>query len=278
VRGKRVRPLHTLSITFTDFPFSKRDGQKLSSWNAPIYLIEALERRYGGPQGGHPQEFADDSEHKTLQRKTKLLSTMYDWLECLAGQYNTFGALGIAEAVLFLWKEHFELNPLYEQVTALLFHNGSKQQGWFPTAKHKLPLTEALSGLHVSSSLPCQMMVGLHLPEIVEINNKAVECISNTLAKWKEVRKSHLMQTNYRVACDEIAGLVYTQNSLIDENVRDSPLTQLSRMLKVKKLVTNCETMAEIIKMDEYHSDKPKEKISEDLALLRFYLQQLISN
>lgn len=65
--------------------------------------------------------FADDSEHEMLRRKAKILSTMYDWLEYLAGQSYTFGALSIAEAVLFSWKEHFESNPLYEQLTTLLF-------------------------------------------------------------------------------------------------------------------------------------------------------------
>jgi hypothetical protein len=60
--------------------------------------------------------FADEPEHEVLRRKAKILSTMYDWLEYLAGQSYTFGALGIAEAVLFLWKEHFETNPLYSRL------------------------------------------------------------------------------------------------------------------------------------------------------------------
>jgi hypothetical protein len=46
--------------------------------------------------------FADKPEHKVLRRKAKILSTMYDWLEYLVRQSYTFGALGIAEAVLFL--------------------------------------------------------------------------------------------------------------------------------------------------------------------------------
>jgi hypothetical protein len=79
--------------------------------------------------------FAESSEQEVLRRKAKILSTMYNWLEYLAGQSYTFGALGIAEAVLFLWKEHFETNPLYEQVTTLLLFRGSEQQGWFPTAR-----------------------------------------------------------------------------------------------------------------------------------------------
>lgn len=36
--------------------------------------------------------FADEPEHEVLGRKAKILSTMYDWLEYLAGQSYTFGA------------------------------------------------------------------------------------------------------------------------------------------------------------------------------------------
>jgi len=121
--------------------------------------------------------------------------------------------------------------------------------------------------------------MGLHSPEINEVNKKAIACISNTLAleEGEEVGKTHLMHTYYRAAYNEIADLITTQNSLIDKYVCTSPLTQLSRVLKVQKLVTQCEIMAKIIKLEKYFVDEPKEKIYEDLALLRFYLQRLIS-
>lgn len=205
---------------------------------------------------------------------------MYDWLEYLAGQSYTFGALGIAEAVLFLWKDHFGSNPLYEQVTALLFHSGSKQQGWFPTVNHQLPLIEDVSRFQISSSdFPDRMTVGLHSPEIIKVNKQAIMCISNTLASGEEdeVGKTHLVHPYYRAACNEIADLINTQNSLVDEYIRTSSLAQLSRALKVQKRVTQCDIMAKIIKLEEYCLDEPKEKIFEDLALLRYYLQQLIS-
>jgi hypothetical protein len=223
--------------------------------------------------------FADEPAHVMLRRKTKILSTMYDWLEYLAGQSHTFGALGIAEAVLFLWKEHFESNPLYGQVKTLLFHRGSEQQGWFPTANHMLPLTEDLSRFQISSSdFPGWMTKGLHSPEIIKVNKQAVVCISDTLAlgEGEVVGKTHLVHTYYRVACNEIADLINAQNSLVEKYVRTSTLTKLSRILKVQKLVTQCEIMASIIQLEEY-SLVEKEKIHEDLALLRFYLQQLIS-
>jgi hypothetical protein len=222
---------------------------------------------------------AGSSEHEVLRRKAKILSTMYDWLEYLAGQSYTFGALGIAETVLFLWKEHFETNPLYEQVTTLLLLRGSEQQGWFPTANHKLPITEELSKFQISSSeFPGWTTMGLHSPEIFEINKQAVVCISNALAleEGEEVGKTHLVHT-YTLACNEIADLINTQNSLVDEYIHTSPLTQLSRALKIQKLATQCILLAKIIKRENYCLDEPEEKRYEDLTLLRVYLQQLIS-
>lgn len=66
---------------------------------------------------------------------------MYNWLEYLAG-------LGIAEAILFLWGEHFKTNPLFVQVAKLILVRGSEQQSWFPTINHKLPIIE----VEISSS------------------------------------------------------------------------------------------------------------------------------
>ncbi len=206
---------------------------------------------------------------------------MYDWLGYLAGQSRTFGALGIAEAVLLLWKEHFKKNPLYEQVTTLLLLRGSEQQGWFPTANHKLPVEEELSKLQISSSeFPgWTTTMGLHSPEIFEVNKRAVVCISNALAleEGEEVVKTQLVHTCCLAAYNEIADLIDTQNSLVDEYIRTSPLTQLSRALKIQKLATQCILLAKIIKGENYYLDEPEEKRYEDLTLLRVYLQQLIS-
>ena len=269
--------LHMRSIIFIDYSFSYRNGQKLSSWDAPIYLKKALERRYGGMQGGYPVIFANESEHKVLRRKAKILSTMYDWLEHLAGQSNTFGALGIAEAVLFIWKEHFETNPLYEQVTRLLLFRGSEQQGWFPTAKHKLPITEErFESQNSTSEFLGRTNLGPHSPGILKANKRAVVCITNALMLegGGETEKTH---TYSQAVCDEIADLVDHQNSLVDEFVRMSTMTQLSRVLKIHKMVTQCNIVAEIIKSDNYRLGAPTDKyIYEDLENLRFHLQQLI--
>ena len=110
-------------------------------------MTKALEWRCGGQDKGYPIIFEGSPESEVLRRKAPILLTMYEWLEYLAGKSNTFGALGIAKAIVFLWKEHFKTNPIYEQVTTLLLSKGSEQPGWFPTADHSLPFVEQLSKL-----------------------------------------------------------------------------------------------------------------------------------
>jgi hypothetical protein len=200
---------------------------------------------------------------------------MYDWLEYLAGQSYTFGALGIAEVVLFLWKEHFETNPLYEQVTTLLLFRGSEQQGWFPTADHKLPIEEELSQLPIDScKFPGCMTLALNSPKIFEVNKEAIECVSSALSMLGDERELNIYSS---AACDKIAVLIDTQNSLVDEHIRTSVLTQLSRALRIQRLATQCTILSKIIKCENYRLDKPKENKYEDLTLLRASLQQLIS-
>ena len=156
---------------------------------------------------------------------------------------------------MFLWKEHFETNPLYEQVTTLLLFRGSEQQAWFPTANHNVPITEKLRVFGWTT-------MGLHSPKIFRVNKQAIVCISNALAleEVEGVGKTHLVHTYCLAACKKIADLIDTQNSLVDEYICTSPLTQLSRALKIQKLATQCRILAEIIKRENYCLDEPKEK------------------
>jgi hypothetical protein len=257
-----------------------RDDPLLSCWEAPIYLTKAFERGYGGFQGGYLIQ-DKRSERRLFKQKTKILSPMYNWLRHLAGQSRTFGTLSIAKAVLFIWKEHFEKNPLYEQVHSLLLLRGSEQQGWFPTAIHKLPVEEELSKLQISSSkYPGRTTMALNSPEISEVNTRVVTCISNallTLGEEEEVEKTNQADKLSLAAYSEIADLIETQISLIHECIRTSPLTQLYGALEVWELATYCDTLAKIIKSEKYFSDEPKEKKHEDLTLLLDYLRQLVS-
>lgn len=210
-----------------------------------------------------------------LRRESKIPLTMYDWLEHLAGQTDTFGALGIAEAAL-LWKEYFKTNALYKQVTTLILSTGSERQGWFPTANHSLPIEEELLKFQIDSSdfLGWTTTVSLS-PELFEVSKRAVECLSNALGleEGEAIGKTHPVHIYYQTACN----LIDTQYSLVDEYIRKSSLTQLSPALRIQKLATQCTILAKIVKAEKYYLDKTKEKIDIDLTLLRFHLQQLIS-
>ena len=214
-------------------------------------------------------KFADEPEQEMHRRRAKILSTIYHWLEHLVGQSNTFGALGIATAIVFLWKEHFQKNPLYKQVTTLLLFKGSEQQGWFPLANHSLPIIEHLSQLQISSSdfLGSTTKVS-YSPEIFEVNKRAVECISHALAFEEGEAIAY-----YQTACN----LIDKQTSLVNDYIRPFPQTQLSRALEILESATQCTILADIVKAENYNLDESKEKIKEGLTLLRSYLQRLVS-
>jgi len=118
------------------------------------------------------------------------------------------------------------------------------------------------------------MTVALNSPKIFEVNKRAIECVSNALSRLGEEREVDIYSS---AACNEIAVLIDTQNSLVDEYIRTSLLTQLSRALKIQRLATQCTILTKIINCEKYCLDEPKEKKYEDLTLLRVYLQQLIS-
>ena len=116
--------------------------------------------------------------------------------------------------------------------------------------------------------------MALNSPKIFEVNKQAIKCVSNALSGLGEEREVDIYSS---AACNEIAVLIDTQNSLVDEYIHTSPLTQLSRALKIQKLATQCILLAKIIKRENYCLDEPEEKRYEDLTLLRVYLQQFIS-
>jgi hypothetical protein len=174
----------------------------------------------------------------------------------------------------------FKTNPLYKQVTSRLLLKGNEQQGWFPTANHKLPIEEEVSKLQISSSEFPGWTMALDSPEILEVNKRAITCISTallTLGEGEEVVKDNLVDTFNLAACNEIADLIETQNSLVDECIRIFPLTRLYGALRVWELATQCGILAKIIRSGENFLDAPKEEKYGDLTLLLAYLRQLVS-
>ncbi|KAH8802776.1 hypothetical protein F5884DRAFT_803017 [Xylogone sp. PMI_703] len=235
------------------------DQTSLSSWYAPIDLIKAFEQRYGDI---YPIRLKQKSDRKGLKTKGKILSEMYDWLRHLAGPSCTFGALGIAKAIVFLWKEHFTTNPLYKQITLLLLFKGSQLEEWFPMANHELPIEEKLSKLQITSPELSGLRTVALSSDILEANKNAITCISTALP---------MLADGEEAACSNIAHLVEKQNLLINEHIRKSSLLQLDGALIICEIVAQCEILVEIINSGEYLANVRKEEKREDFTLLLAY-------
>jgi hypothetical protein len=82
-------------------------------WQAAIRISEALEKAYDGPCKARFLEISDLTPlgHRTTEIEG--FNAMYESLSRLVGGSNSFGCLGIAKIVLFLWKRHFQNDPLY---------------------------------------------------------------------------------------------------------------------------------------------------------------------
>ena len=76
------------------------------------------------------------------------------------------------------------------------------------------------------------------------------ESVSNALAlkEGEAMEKTHPAHTYCQAACN----LIDMQYSLVDEFIRKSPLTQLSRALKIQKLATQCTILAKIVEAEKY--------------------------
>lgn len=200
---------------------------------------------------------------------------------------HTFGALGIARA-LFLWKRHFKLDPLYEQVASLLLVRGSQEEGWFPAARHdqidsnELSVEDSLSQLQVTKTgnAACLRSAGksVNLQHIQDLNSQSTKLASAallTFTREREPSKDDRTQALSSGICYELAELVKRQNDLIKECLRYSSTTDLNNALQISGLVIQCEFLASIIKSEEYVTIELRDIMKEDFTRFIVYSEQL---
>ncbi|KAJ5264487.1 hypothetical protein N7505_007280 [Penicillium chrysogenum] len=138
------------------------DIPSYKSWQAALRISQELERPYDGPCKARFVEISDETPFEHCSAQIKGFSAMYKSLNELFGNSNNFGCLGIAKVVLFLWKQHFRADPLYEQTMSWLLLRGNDQKDWFPSrpqqASLQRPLEDDLSELQISERpLLCDM-------------------------------------------------------------------------------------------------------------------------
>jgi hypothetical protein len=248
-----------------------------------------LELPYRGPQENLIFIFANTPEAKAIRTEANILRTMYYWLCHLSGTSSrTFGTLGIARAVLFLWKKHFARSPLYKEVTLLLLERGSQQEGWFPAIGHhavgtnELQLVESLSRLQVAGTSTAGPMSSAeregNLETIYHLNMRARELVSmvlSTLGHVEEPLKDSQEATMDLRLYHELAEVVERHNLLIHESLRDPSMFDIMKTLRISGLVIQCDFLVRIIKIEGYANEEPRDTRENDFIRFSAYLEQL---
>lgn len=72
--------------------------------------------------------FADETPSESRSTQIRAFRALYGSLKQLFGNTNSFGGLAIAKIVLFLWKQHFQEDPLYNYVMSWLVIRGNSEK------------------------------------------------------------------------------------------------------------------------------------------------------
>jgi hypothetical protein len=237
-----------------------RDFPTLQRWDAAACVTKAL-----GFQGLRRAPLTNRKSDE-LRSETANLSNMYHWLRRLSGTSQTFGALGIAKAILWLWKLNFKGNPLYEQVTWLLFFKGSQQDGWFSSSDH----TSTMKGLAIEESSS----------EILDLNKRAIALAKEARLSFRhedETKDEQMQSPNTVTHLDSLSDTVTEQIDLINDGLRHSTVTKLTRSLGIGALVMECENLVSIIGDKDWRANDPRDKKKDDLDRFLFCLEELRS-
>lgn len=251
----------------------RENETKLSDWRIPVTsLAEVLKSGVLLPLEKRRLKITGQDK---LISTFKALPTMYAQLSSLARGDHKGGAFGIANAILFLWKDHFASNPLYRQVTSILFLRGSEQHYWFNDEANDAPTAEqALSKLRLNDCEP-QSWISLpfELPDAKYINKQVVDCVSRALSGLEAAPVSERARIDSKQYV-ELENLVENQNTIMIDGIRKSTLAQLHGALRVCELVEKCGTLAKIFKLEDYFKSSDESKV-EHLRMLLENLEEL---
>lgn len=238
------------------------DIPKLEPWEAAHNISKALGEMYEGPRIWQSPGFSDEGPHESRMKQIKAFDSMYIWLERLFGPSQNFGTLGIAKVVLFLWKEHFEEDPIYRQVMLWLLVRGNEQEDWFPSPDHimlrtdELPLEDLFSRMRITNPS--------NLRQIIDTNKEATELISAAL------QLSQLETALDPSTCGIFTWVIQKQNAPIAEYLRDSPMSNINDILRIRALTNRCEIFSTMFEDPDSVVQCPKEGLKGDFEdLLR---------
>ncbi|KAK3383785.1 hypothetical protein B0T24DRAFT_606243 [Lasiosphaeria ovina] len=234
---------------------SPKDTTNFASWEAAAFISRALEMetKYSGPEGSFPVEWADDGPYDRFRNRERHLDGMYDWLQRLAENSCTCGALAIAKAMAY-WEHHFSDDPLYDQVMDLLRLHGGQQFDWFssPATADSKTAPEMSPSLEVQFS---QLTIDTSAPKTPPGLSESVDRASKAAAPLRkaEFPENMVEDTTKDMILSMRAGIVRditAHNTLVKDWLRRSPV-EFARAVRIAKHLRQWDEYTKVVQKDE---------------------------
>lgn len=200
-------------------------------WQAAIRISEALEKAYDGPCKKRFIRIFDRTPLEQCNAQMKGFNAMYKSLSRLVGGGNSFGCLGIAKIVLFLWKRHFQDDPLYEQVRSLLLLQGNEQNDWFPREPHPVSHQRSLE----------DQLADLEIPErpVTSGNQRVSDEASRLAVQASETLKSaDILGEGLRATLIDI---FERYNALVCKYLSGTSMSEIKHAISIRAQLKTCE-------------------------------------
>lgn len=221
----------------------------LDNWEAARHISRVLKDRYS-LINSKLVFLVDIREHVKQSQKMGYFDEMYAWLERLFGQTSTFGTLGIAIVITFLWNKLDCVSANAEQMKQWLLIRGNEQEDWFPSPGHHVHNT-------LRSTKPRSMEDLMSNMNITHTNDESLReamVINNELALLTSalLEPSVSGETPFTAVKDKIYHYLRQSTS------RDIKVT-----IKIGALTKHCELLADMLVVAD--SKDERERDLEDL-------------
>ena len=211
-------------------------------WQAARSISEVLETTYKGPSEAHFVEFADETMFERRSTQIEAFDALTGSLRQLFGSKKTVGGLAIAKIVLFLWKQHFQRDPLYDLIMSWLILRGNEENDWFPCdneiTSDQSTLEDQLSCLQISTPptiSDARLMEDEVAPLLVQVAATFVR--GENLAEDLHTR---------------IIGAFDKHNGLVRRYLRESSMCDINHAMRVRTLLIRCETALSAIRVQSH--------------------------
>lgn len=226
---------------------------RLKKWEAADRISRALNPRWA-LTGVRRIAFSHQTERERIIEEKKSFDDMYRWLLQLSESPQPIGTLSISGVMVYLWKEHFDSHPLYNQVMTMLTHSGNEQECWLPSkniASYIEPIENKFSRMDLKDT---QLSENAFDQSITKRDDAAVFNTSNTHAhhsKERQMLKERIRQNADPTLLSELIRYV-EEDCLIEKHLTNCSVYNLSSSLRICRLVSEIRFQIRILRKDDF--------------------------